>query len=707
MAARAGRRFLLKPGRPIVRKITSQGISTTSDVVFIATSTLTVEALLYIPALSILEATSTLTGSTSVSSTSLSALTATSTLTVNAIVSSTASSVLTAMSTLTANALVSSTISSALTSTSTLTFNTAVVSVLASSDLTSTSTLTGNAIVSYITTGIAPVNVKSTDNNIAIKSIMDLKNKALWLRAKDLGANGSAVTSWPDRSGTNHNGVAVGTGLTVADNATSLGGKAVKFVGTGNLDFGQVFSADTFVVPVATASSYYGGEEPIRAIDNTSSSWTTSGVGLPHWWQIVFSSAKTITTYSIKSRDDILSRNPMDWTIQGSNNGFTTYDTLDTQIGVTWPTPETKAYSFINTVSYLAYRIYITANNGDGYTSINNIVFGEVVLDDIQMTPNGHEVWIVVKAEQNSNVPNGLWKWSDSAYYNAYPDSAQSSGYVYESFCTDTYTYFYYTPPEQINNKWNVYRVVQNELNLKLYLNGVLKSNTTVGTLGFTSNVSIGKGIFQGTFRYFKGKIAEVLARNTVSTSTEAADILAYFKDEHIVPKTSGLAPVMEKTQYNVGVVPEASGYAPETAESSSSDIFASTTNSTAPMDGFSSSLFIAELSGYPGEPNQISIPFELTGIMDPEFPPPVPPVDFDGLADPTVAPTLTKSDTSGGNLIAGTYRYSYAAWKGSPVQATAPSPTADIILAAEDTVTLTYPTIAGADGYLVYREDL
>jgi hypothetical protein len=113
------------------------------------------------------------------------------------------------------------------------------------------------------------------------------------------------------------------------------------------------------------------------------------------------------------------------------------------------------------------------------------------------------------------------------------------------------------------------------------------------------------------------------------------------------------------------------------------------------------------DLEGLPNENNDILIGIELTGRLDPVLPPPVPPVDFAGISDPTVAPTLTKSDTADGHLLVGTYRYSYAAWKGSEGQATAPSPTADITLVAEDTVTLTFPTIANADGYLVYREEV
>ena len=147
----------------------------------------------------------------------------------------------------------------------------------------------------------------------------------------------------------------------------------------------------------------------------------------------------------------------------------------------------------------------------------------------------------------------------------------------------------------------------------------------------------------------------------------------------------------------------------PVNVDSSNASSLIYITTGVSPVTVGSSSLsyILANLEGYAGEPYDILIPVLLTGTIDPIFPPPTPPVDFAGLVDPTVAPTLFKSDTADGHLPAGTYRYSYAAWKGTPAQATAPSPTASITLAVEDTVTLTYPTIEGADGYLVYREDL
>lgn len=92
----------------------------------------------------------------------------------------------------------------------------------------------------------------------------------------------------------------------------------------------------------------------------------------------------------------------------------------------------------------------------------------------------------------------------------------------------------------------------------------------------------------------------------------------------------------------------------------------------------------VVNLEPYPGEPSDISIPILLSGYLDAVFPPPAPPIDFPGLPNPTVAPALTQDNEVEGYLPSGTYRYRYAAWKGTPSQATAPSPSADITLVPE-----------------------
>lgn len=539
-----------------------------------------------------------------------------------------------------------------------------------------------------------------------------LSGGAVWLKGNSNGIGGSDVNTWVDQLGL-HNAV-MGTGgfvppKVVAD-ATPLKSKSVKFTGNSRLHLGPVLTAPVgFIAPVATASSNYGGEEPINAINGSPASWTTDGSAVPQWWQVVFDVAKKITTYSIQSRDDILSRNPNTWTLQGSNDAFATNDVLDTRTGITWDTTGLiKTYTFANTVAYLAYRIVITANNGDGYCSLNELIFGETVLGDIEMAPHGYEAWVVVKSQIIYNQANPMWKWSNVATYTGYPTATGTTYYIYESFCTNSYNYTYrYSTDKQIN-VWRVYRVTFDGYTLKTYLDGDLVANQGGFGTDLATDVLLGGGSYGGTIYPFYGEIAELYARNKVSSPDTALKILKYLQAEHIYATVYGHAPVTSKTRYPYGVVPEITGDAPVTSASSLNfAIQASTVSGMAPVDVKSESLFVAELSGYPGESNEILVPIELSGLIDPLFPPPIPPVDFAGLVDPFVAPTLTKSDTAGGHLLVGTYRYSYAAWKGTPAQATAPSPWATITLVAEDTVTLTYPTIAGADGYLVYREEL
>jgi hypothetical protein len=73
-----------------------------------------------------------------------------------------------------------------------------------------------------------------------------LSGKRLWLRAKDnTGANGSAVTSWADKSGLANNATATGTTPTVATATTPNGGRSVAFGGAGYYTFANFMSGAT------------------------------------------------------------------------------------------------------------------------------------------------------------------------------------------------------------------------------------------------------------------------------------------------------------------------------------------------------------------------------------------------------------------------------------------------------------------------------
>lgn len=130
----------------------------------------------------------------------------------------------------------------------------------------------------------------------------------------------------------------------------------------------------------ASASSAFSGEPASNAFDsNPATVWDTNGTS-SGWLQNQLTGAYVAIQYAIRRRDDIPTRMPKDWTFKGSNDG-STWTTLDTQTGITWPTAgETKVFTFSNSTAYTYYRLDVTANNGDTYLSVADMYI--VTLND-------------------------------------------------------------------------------------------------------------------------------------------------------------------------------------------------------------------------------------------------------------------------------------------------------------------------------------
>jgi len=87
------------------------------------------------------------------------------------------------------------------------------------------------------------------------------------------------------------------------------------------------------------------------------------------WLQWKGSSATAMNSYAITSANDFASRDPKNFTLQGSANG-TTWTTLNSQSNQSFSARfQKKAYTFSNSTAYLYYRLNITANNGDAYST--------------------------------------------------------------------------------------------------------------------------------------------------------------------------------------------------------------------------------------------------------------------------------------------------------------------------------------------------
>lgn len=147
---------------------------------------------------------------------------------------------------------------------------------------------------------------------------------------------------------------------------------------------------------VASASSYYGvGYEADKAFDNnfTATKWATPAgysYAAPSWikYDLGAGNEKTVVSYTITSGDDAPTRDPMNWTFEGSNDNVN-WTVLDTQIGQSWSSRlQTKVYGpFINLTAYRYYRLNISANHGSTLTQITEVEFCQdtPALDDYQV----------------------------------------------------------------------------------------------------------------------------------------------------------------------------------------------------------------------------------------------------------------------------------------------------------------------------------
>ncbi|MBN1409422.1 MAG: sulfatase-like hydrolase/transferase [Spirochaetales bacterium] len=108
-----------------------------------------------------------------------------------------------------------------------------------------------------------------------------------------------------------------------------------------------------------------GGEDMNKAFDNTSSTkyltFHASG-----WIQFQFTGGNTyaINSYALTSANDAEERDPLTWTLQGSNNG-SSYSTIDSRNGEDFPDRfQRKVFTFANSMAYNIIRLNMTNNSG-------------------------------------------------------------------------------------------------------------------------------------------------------------------------------------------------------------------------------------------------------------------------------------------------------------------------------------------------------
>lgn len=128
--------------------------------------------------------------------------------------------------------------------------------------------------------------------------------------------------------------------------------------------------------PIAaiTASSSYSANPPSGAHDgNLTNPWITNATQAG-WLQYELNAAFAVTNYKIVG-GAAPTRNPKDWTFEGSNNG-STWTVLDTRTAQSWSAiGATNSYDVANSTAYKFYRLNVSANSGDTYLAVAELIF--------------------------------------------------------------------------------------------------------------------------------------------------------------------------------------------------------------------------------------------------------------------------------------------------------------------------------------------
>lgn len=126
---------------------------------------------------------------------------------------------------------------------------------------------------------------------------------------------------------------------------------------------------------VASASSNEVGNNPYEVFDqitDDASLWSATGP-TNQWVQRQVPTAITVYKYRVWPYGPVLTGSPKDFKLQGSNDG-SSYIDLDTRAGETgWAAGVYREYDVANPGLYNRYRLFVSANNGFGVVTLQEL----------------------------------------------------------------------------------------------------------------------------------------------------------------------------------------------------------------------------------------------------------------------------------------------------------------------------------------------
>jgi hypothetical protein len=118
---------------------------------------------------------------------------------------------------------------------------------------------------------------------------------------------------------------------------------------------------------VTSSSPNLGPEDMTRAFDGRIATKWYTGNGVRTGWiayQFAEGTSHTVTSYAITSANDFAVRDPMNWQLDGSNDG-TNWTLVDARVGQVFTNRfQTNSYVCATSGAYQRYRLNVTANSG-------------------------------------------------------------------------------------------------------------------------------------------------------------------------------------------------------------------------------------------------------------------------------------------------------------------------------------------------------
>ncbi|HVU56676.1 MAG TPA: DUF1735 domain-containing protein [Puia sp.] len=129
----------------------------------------------------------------------------------------------------------------------------------------------------------------------------------------------------------------------------------------------DVTNYGTLSVALENSSSTDTAEYSPHLVDgNVNTKYLAFNFPQPFWFQEKFATPQVVNSYTFTSANDSQDRDPMDWNVEGSNDGAN-WDVLDTRTGETFPSRvQTRHFTLDNNSNktYTYIRVNVTQRNG-------------------------------------------------------------------------------------------------------------------------------------------------------------------------------------------------------------------------------------------------------------------------------------------------------------------------------------------------------